>query len=166
MIDILWNNWYNNYITKRKRGGQNDNLYTDKIKRRFVHYVSAFRWMYKSLLILSEATFYIHRKEVILWVNYNSSNCTQTIRKFNTYVFHPDKKRNQGKKSLFEAWGYDILDSKCCKRNLEIRQWISIFEANIHLSCEAFDYDLKQFHRHLFRYPFTNEKLENPIPSQ
>ena len=85
---------------------------------------------------------------------------------YKSLVFHPDKKRNQGKKSLFEAWGYDILDSKCCKRNLEIRQWISIFEANIHLSCEAFDYDLKQFHRHLFRYPFTNEKLENPIPSQ
>lgn len=32
------------------------------------------------------------------------------LSKFSNYIFHPTK--NGGKKSLFESWGYDIIDSE------------------------------------------------------
>jgi len=41
------------------------------------------------------------------------------ISKFEGYIFYPDVKKNQGKKALFEGWGYDILDSEWLQKEYE-----------------------------------------------
>lgn len=48
-------------------------------------------------------------------LNEATSECD--IRKFSEYVLHPEN--NKGKKALFEAWGYDIMDSEMLQKIFE-----------------------------------------------
>jgi len=41
------------------------------------------------------------------------------INKFDEYVFNPDPTKNDGKKDLFEGFGYDIMDSEWLQKEFE-----------------------------------------------